>query len=109
MCCGQQCSNSKLSQAQQLWYKRAFSDKTYIVVVCCAVCAWGADLQLCGVLLNKVGSAGHGVWLTQALTAAWEQQRLKKQVQVLGCIPKVTNWQQQREPKAYTQHTLHRG
>jgi cobyrinic acid a,c-diamide synthase len=48
-----------------------------------------ADLQLCGVLLNKIGSAGHGVWLAEALAAAWQQQRLNKQVQVLGCIPKV--------------------
>lgn len=104
MRCEQQCSNSKLSQAQQLWHKRAFN-KAYIVVVCGAVCAWGADLQLCGVLLNKVGSAGHGVWLTQALTAAWEQQRLKKQVQVLGCIPKVRLVT--TEPKAYAQQTLH--
>jgi len=50
---------------------------------------YGLDLQVCGVLLNKVGGAAHGVWLTEALNAAWQQQRLQQQVQVLGCIPKV--------------------
>jgi cobyrinic acid a,c-diamide synthase len=52
-------------------------------VLCCA------DLNLCGVLLNKVGSTGHGLWLAEALTAAWQQQRLQKQIKVMGCIQKV--------------------
>lgn len=47
------------------------------------------DLWLCGVLLNKVGGAAHGVWLSEALAAAWQQQRLQEQVHVFGCIPKV--------------------
>ena len=49
-----------------------------------------AELQLAGVLLNKVGGAAHGVWLAEALAAAWAQQRLQRQVHVLGCIPKVS-------------------
>jgi hypothetical protein len=53
-----------------------------------------SELQMAGVLLNKVGGAAHGVWLAEALSAAWQQQRLQRQVQVLGCIPKVitTQW-----------------
>lgn len=59
--------------------------------LCCMHVSLCADLQFAGVLFNKVGSAGHGTWLTQALEAAWQQGRLKQSIKVLGCIPKVMN------------------
>lgn len=42
------------------------------------------DLNLAGLLLNKVGGAAHGTWLREALAAAAVQTAA-----VLGCIPKV--------------------
>jgi cobyrinic acid a,c-diamide synthase len=57
------------------------------------------DLNLKGLLLNKVGSAAHGTWLKEALAAAAATQQQQQQqsgglglagVQVLGCVPKVS-------------------
>jgi hypothetical protein len=59
------------------------------------------DLNLKGLLLNKVGSAAHGTWLKEALAAAAATQQQQQQqqqggglglagVQVLGCIPQVS-------------------
>jgi cobyrinic acid a,c-diamide synthase len=55
------------------------------------------DLTVKGLLLNKVGSSAHGMWLKEALAAAAQQQQQQQRgnapglaaVQVLGCIPKV--------------------
>jgi cobyrinic acid a,c-diamide synthase len=55
------------------------------------------DLNLKGLLLNKVGSAAHGTWLKEALAAAAATQQQQQSgglglagVQVLGCVPKVS-------------------
>lgn len=45
-----------------------------------------ADLNLAGLLLNKVGGAAHGTWLVEALQAAGQE------AQVLGWIPQVLGW-----------------
>jgi cobyrinic acid a,c-diamide synthase len=56
-------------------------------------------LTVAGLLLNKVGSTAHGVWLKEALAAAAAGGQQQQQgavaglaaVKVLGCIPKVSN------------------
>jgi hypothetical protein len=56
------------------------------------------DLNLNGLLLNKVGSAAHGTWLKEAIAAAAATEQQQEEggglglsgVQVLGCIPKVS-------------------
>lgn len=74
-----------------VWAARLSATHFPQLLRCAVLCfvLFCADLHLCGVLLNKVGSSGHGVWLAEALSAAWQQQRLQKQIKVLGCIPKV--------------------